>query len=137
MFPGIPTFHFKPVPASRLHRRQMRRHPLFRDILRAYVICKRPILDPIPPLDQSEEVLTAPPDHSSKQAVSYAALFLQVLFKEFAEEDHPILRDTEADAAILSGCATTKTVFAIQTSEVTHKHPLCDSRNWIFFLCIQ
>jgi hypothetical protein len=83
----------------------MRRHPLFRDILRAYVICKRPILDPIPPLDQSEEVLAYQLNekNSYENHSRFLCCILQVLFKEFAEEDHPILRDTEADAAILSG----------------------------------
>lgn len=34
----------------------MRSHPLFRDVLRQYAMCKRPILGAIPPLEASEEV---------------------------------------------------------------------------------
>eukprot|EP00287_Rhodomonas_sp_CCMP768_P018444 CAMPEP_0202814878 /NCGR_PEP_ID=MMETSP1389-20130828/5903_1 /ASSEMBLY_ACC=CAM_ASM_000865 /TAXON_ID=302021 /ORGANISM="Rhodomonas sp., Strain CCMP768" /LENGTH=309 /DNA_ID=CAMNT_0049486743 /DNA_START=30 /DNA_END=959 /DNA_ORIENTATION=+ len=72
----VPTVLFKPGKAARKQRRQMRRHPVFRDVLRAYVQCKRPVVASIPPLDQSEEVL----------------------FKEFAEEDHHLLRDDDESA---------------------------------------
>eukprot|EP00960_Hanusia_phi_P033542 750501-Hanusia_phi.AAC.4 len=65
----------KPSKAPKKYRKQMRSHPLFQDVLRAYVLCKRPVLGPIPPLEASEEVL----------------------FKEFAEEDHPSLKETFAD----------------------------------------
>ena len=61
----------KPSRAPKHHRKQMRSHPLFRDVLRQYSLCKRPVLGAIPPLEASEEVL----------------------FKEFSEEDHPLLKD--------------------------------------------
>ena len=51
----------------------MRKHPLFKEMLRAYALCKRPVLEDIPALEASEEVL----------------------FKEFAEEDHALLRQAE------------------------------------------
>jgi len=47
----------KPSRTPKWHRKQMRSHPLFRDVLRQYALCKRPVLGPIPPLDASEEVL--------------------------------------------------------------------------------
>jgi hypothetical protein len=67
----------KPSHAPKRHRKQMRSHPLFKDVLRAYALCKRPVLGAIPPLEASEEVL----------------------FKEFAEEDHALLKDTEVPPA--------------------------------------
>ena len=63
----------KPPRVSKRQRKQMRSHPLFVEVLRAYSLCKRPILGPIPPLEASEEVL----------------------FKEFSEEDHALLKDAE------------------------------------------
>lgn len=49
MFEGIPcrclikSAWQKPGKAARKQRRQMRQHPIFRDVLRAYVQCKRPV----------------------------------------------------------------------------------------------
>jgi hypothetical protein len=93
----------KPSSAPKRHRKQMRAHPLFRDVLRLYSLCKRPIIGSIPPLEvlaglSSRRLNKTSTNFDSKHPdrVTYFALpqaSEEVLFKEFSDEDHPLLKD--------------------------------------------